>query len=77
MPEPPELSERVGTVWGLEIGHTWDGTLVGSDETVAVMMRRERDVLAVGVDAPFHDDSRPTSDDLWRHEVTEVMLVGA
>ena len=32
--------------------------------------------LAVRVDAPFHDDPPPESDDLWHHEVVELMLLG-
>ena len=77
MSGPLDVSERIGTPWKLEIRRTWDGIAVGRNEVVSVTMTRDRDVLAVGVDAPFHDDPPPTSADLWHHEVAEVMLAGA
>lgn len=71
------LSADVGTRWGLTVAHTWDGEAVGEDEAVAVAMKRDENGLVVRVDAPFHDDPRPESEDLWLYEVVELMVVGA
>ncbi len=63
--------------WELKIEHTWDGELVGQDEAVAVLIERAETELTLRIDAPFHEDPLPASDDLWNYEVAEVMLVGA
>jgi hypothetical protein len=70
------LSDQVGTRWTLRIQRTWDGTAVGDEEAVAVTLEQEAIALRLRVDAPFHDDPPPDSDDLWKHEVVELMLVG-
>lgn len=71
------LSAQTGTRWTLQIRHTWDGDGLGDDETVTVTMERRDVVLTAQIDAPFHDDPPPDSDNLWTHEVVELMLVGA
>ena len=60
----------------LTIERTWDGQPVGLDETVAVEIGLGDTELTLRIDAPFHDDPPPESDDLWKHEVAELMLVG-
>jgi len=76
MKRPTQLSAKTDTYWALKIRHTWDGEAVGIDETVAVTMELGEGELTLEIDAPFHDDPPPDSDDLWTYEVVEVMLVG-
>ena len=71
------LPAQAGTRWALTVQHTWDGDVVGEDEAVALTIERAELELTVRIDAPFHDDPPPDSDDLWKHEVVELMLVGA
>ena len=47
------------------------------DETVSMAMELGEVDLTLHIDAPFHDDPPPDSVDLWKHEVVELMLVGA
>lgn len=71
------LSGGAGTRWALTVGHTWDGSAVGEDEAVAVALEvHQQSGLVLRVDAPFHDDPRPESGDLWMYEVVELMVVG-
>lgn len=77
MAPPPRLSAPVGTRWTLTIQRTWDGKSVTKDEAVAVALELGQTDLALRIDAPFHGDPPPDSDDLWMHEVVELMVVGA
>ena len=70
------LSAKTDTWWALKIQHTWYGEAAGIDEVVAVTMELGEGALTLVIDAPFHDDPPPDSDDLWSYEVVEVMLVG-
>ena len=75
---PPErLTSKAGSRWALQIQHTWDGDVVGDDEAVALAIELGDIELTVRVAAPFHDDPPPDTDDLWNHEVVELMLLGA
>jgi hypothetical protein len=65
-----------GRRWELRVQQTWDGDEVGEDEAVLVTLEHAASTLRVRVAAPFHDDPPPDSDDLWRFEVVELMLVG-
>ena len=76
-PPPPRLSAPVGTRWTLTIQQTWDGESVTNDEAVAVAIELGQTDLALRIDAPYHADPPPDSDDLWMHEVVELMVVGA
>lgn len=76
-PEPVRLPAHAGVRWELTIERTWDGQVVGLDEAVAVVLELGDTELTLRIDAPFHNDPPPESDDLWRHEVAELMLVGA
>ena len=73
---PVCLFNTVGTRWKLRIQHTWDGRPVGDDEAVAVALEQADGYLKLRIDAPFHDDPPPDSEDLWHYEVVELMLVG-
>lgn len=64
-----------------EIGFTWDGTPIGDDERVRVVLTRQGEVLEIVVEAPFHADPAPTAPPgptpaLWEHEVVEIFLSG-
>lgn len=64
-----------------EIGFTWDGTPVGDDERVRVVLQRMQDDLSIVVEAPYHGDPAPEGEPgptpaLWEHEVVEVFLTG-
>ena len=74
---PPRLEAPTGSRWVVQIRQTWDGEAVGSEEAVTITMERGDVGLRVQVDAPFHGDPPPDTDELWRHEVVEVMLLGA
>lgn len=65
-----------GTRWRLRIEHTWNGNPVDDDEAVSVGLERAERHLLLRIDAPFHNDPPPASDDLWHYEVVEVMLLG-
>ena len=71
------LPAPAGTRWGLTVQHTWNDHEVEQDEAVTVAIDRTELDLTVRIDAPFHDDPLPESDDLWKHEVVELMFVGA
>ena len=73
---PTRLAAPSGSRWELEIGHTWDGAGVGRREAVTLVLELEDNHLSVYVDVPFHDDPLPDTEDLWNHEVVELMLVG-
>ena len=74
---PMRLTAKTGSRWALRIRHSWDGQLVGDDETVGLLMELGDIALTVRVDAPFHNDLPPDTDNLWNHEVVELMLLGA
>ena len=74
---PVRLPAHVDPRLELTIEHTWDGRAVALDETVAVAIELGDTELTLRIDAPFHNDPPPESDDLWKHEVAELMLVGA
>ena len=74
---PPRLSAPVGTRWTLTVQQTWDGESVTSDEAVAVAIELGPTEVSLRIDAPFHGDPPPDSDDLWMHEVVELMVVGS
>ena len=76
-PPPPRLSSPLGTGWALKIQHTWDGDRAREGEAVSVALELGKIELSLQVDAPFYGDPPPDSDDLWTHEVVELMLVGA
>lgn len=66
----------------LVVAATWDGAPVGPDEAAQLRLRRDRDVLVVDVDAPFHGDPAPAGapgpfEGLWEHEVVELFLGGS
>ena len=74
---PPRLLATTGARWALQIRHSWDGQVVGADETVNMAMELGDIALTVRVDAPFHNDPPPDTADLWNYEVVELMLLGA
>ena len=76
-PPPARLSSPLGTGWALKIQHTWDGDRAREGEAVSVALELGKIELSLQVDAPFYGDPPPDSDDLWTHEVVELMLVGA
>lgn len=43
---------------------------------MTVTLQHSDSHLKVWIDAPFHNDPPPASEDLWRYEVVEVMLLG-
>jgi hypothetical protein len=66
----------------LDIACTWDGHLVGADETAAVALGFAGRELVVEVDAAFHGDPPPAgapgpTPRLWEHEVVELFVLGA
>jgi hypothetical protein len=77
MTRPARLLAKTGARWALQIQRTWDGNALGEDEAVSVTMELGDVELTLRIDAPFHDDPPPDSDDLWTHEVVELMLAGA
>lgn len=63
------------------IASTWDGEAIPSAEQVAIELCDAGDDLLLTIDAPFHDDPRPTGpvgsrDRLWEHEVVELFVAG-
>ena len=76
-PHLARLSSTLGRGWTLKIQHTWDGDRADEDEAVSFTMKLSEIELSLEVDAPFHGDPLPESNDLWEFEVVELMLVGA
>ena len=74
---PTRVSAAVGTRWELPIQHTWDGHALATNEVARVELELGDIEITLRVDAPFHDDPPPGRDELWMHEVVELMLVGA
>lgn len=68
--------------WTIEVGHTWDGSPITSEERVEVRLIDEGDALRVEVSAPWHGDPLPDQDPgtvqgLWEYEVVEVFVAQA
>lgn len=66
--------------WSFEIGSTWDGHPVGSDEAARVALVLG-DRIELRVDAAYHGDPAPGVAPgpvarLWEHEVVELFLLG-
>ncbi len=72
-----QIEGRPGTRWSIRIERTWDGDPVADDEAVGLSLELGEDDLRVEVDAPYHDDPPPTSEDLWNYEVVELMMLGS
>ena len=77
VPPRARLPSAIGAGWTLKIQHTWDGQRAREDETVSLTLELREIELSLQVDAPFHADPPPGSDDLWAFEVVELMLLGA
>ena len=65
----------------LRVDKTWNGSLVGPEETAEVEFFIEEERLHVLISAPFHGDAPPASpagstDRLWEHEAVELFLAG-
>ena len=74
---PERIAASVGSRWSARVAQTWDGHAITHDEDAVRVDLELGDIdLSVRIDAPFHDDPSPESDDLWHHEVVELMLLG-
>lgn len=72
----------MSTEWTIEVGHTWDGCPLTSEERVEVRLIDEGDALRVEVSAPWHGDPFPEQKPgavpgLWQYEVVEVFVAQA
>ena len=64
------------------VGATWDGRPIDADEQARLTLTVGQAEIRVTIDAPFHDDPRPSAppgptDGLWDYEVVELFLLGA
>lgn len=66
----------------LTIACTWDGEALDEHERVDIALDVQDHESILKIDAPYHGDPAPTGDvgsteQLWDHEVVELMLLGA
>ena len=64
----------------LRITRTWEGRPIPAREQVSFRLSADAGDLLIEVDAPFHDDPPPPgppgpTDQLWNHEVAELLIV--